>query len=128
MIAVLQHTLAGWGVSEDHFGSFQLVVFELISNVCRHGGLLPQDHFELQAFKLDSGVLVVVLDSGSEVPQWLLDSAQEHDYEFDVNVEADIPTGGLGLPLVNSLSSRFVYKRHGEINHACAWFDTQAGV
>ncbi len=126
VISALEHTLTEWNVSEEQLGAFQLVVFELISNVCRHGALSTQDTFELQALKLETGVLIVVMDSGSEVPQWLLDSAKNHDYEFDVHVEDDIPTGGLGLPLINSLSSRFVYKRHDGVNHACAWFDAQA--
>lgn len=126
VVTTLEKALMQWNVGEDHLGAFQLVVFELVSNVCRHGNLLPEDTFELQALKLDTGVLIVVMDSGSEVPQWLLDCAQSHDYDFDVENDDEIPTGGLGLPLINSLSTRFVYKRHGGVNHACAWFDTQA--
>lgn len=110
-------------ISEDRTGSIQLVLFELLSNVCRHSGLDSKAHFTLYAFVKNGTVFVVVVDTGIEIPASVISAASGHDYEFDVNVEEDIPSGGLGLPLIHSLSSRFEYARSGQKNYTALWFE-----
>lgn len=110
-------------INEDRTGSIQLVLFELLSNVCRHSGLDSKAHFTLYVFVKNSTVFVVVVDTGIEVPASVISAASGHDYEFDVNIEEDIPSGGLGLPLIHSLSSRFEYVRSGQKNYTALWFE-----
>ncbi|MCR2747613.1 ATP-binding SpoIIE family protein phosphatase [Limnobacter parvus] len=123
MIEKIEHSLAHWSIDSESLASAPLVLFELASNVCRHGGMGSDATFELLALSVQGFVLFVIVDAGSEMPAWLLDSAREHDYDFDTEVESEIPTGGLGLPLVNSLSTRFVYRRHENTNYAFVWFE-----
>lgn len=110
-------------IDEERTGSIQLVLFELLSNVCRHSGLDSKAHFTLYVFVQNATVFVVVIDGGIEVPANVISAASGHDYEFDVNVEEDIPSGGLGLPLIHSLSSRFEYIRSGDKNYTALWFE-----
>lgn len=125
VIENVEKLLAQQAIQSESLDSSPLVLFELTSNVCRHASLPQGVSFDLFVINQQGKVLFVVVDSGTEMPETLLSSAREHDYEFDIDVESEIPTGGLGLPLVHSLSSRFVYRRHGELNHAFAWFDLE---
>ncbi|MCQ8895024.1 SpoIIE family protein phosphatase [Limnobacter humi] len=110
------------GVDEEQVANIQLCLFEMTSNVCRHSGLGLDDTLQVQVMKGRGGLLLKLTDRGVPIPDSTLAQAEVHDFEFDVNDDAAIPLGGMGLALVHSLTSRFETVRIDEHNHTLMWF------
>ncbi|WP_331131954.1 ATP-binding SpoIIE family protein phosphatase [Limnobacter sp.] len=118
----LAEVLRMLGVDEDRVANIQLCLFEMASNVCRHSGLGSGDTLQVQVVHGPSGLLLKLTDRGVPIPDGTFAQAEVHDFEFDVNDDAAIPLGGMGLALVHSLTSRFEAIRVDDHNHTLMWF------
>lgn len=131
LIPEISSMLGQWmthcGLDDLLIGNIQLCLFEIVSNLCRHAGLASSDFFHIHmALNQQEQVLLQIIDEGRPIPTDKLAQARTHDFDFDITQDDQIPLGGMGLALVDTLSSEFTVHTHNGTNHTLVWFEPTA--
>jgi anti-sigma regulatory factor (Ser/Thr protein kinase) len=102
---------AAAGFSPDRVREIELVVEEVLMNICRHAYGDAAGEVELRCAQSDSGQLLMeFIDNGK--PFNILTSPAP-DLAADVD-EREV--GGLGIPLIRAMMDQVTYRREGDRN------------
>jgi serine/threonine-protein kinase RsbW len=111
----IQNVLTGWRITPDHIGTAQIVLAEVMNNIVEHAHAeLPESHFELSLSALHDGLGVHAIDGGAPMPGGVLPKSRGARLNVDF---ADLPEGGFGWGLINTICTGLCYERANGLNH-----------
>jgi serine/threonine-protein kinase RsbW len=115
-IAQTMACLAPLELGEDEAGTVQLVLAEALNNVVEHAlaGTRGMTLVEIRGSIGDHFLELVVIDEGSAMQEGHAPRPNAPDVGGDM---ADLPEGGFGWFLINTLAQDIRYERRGEFNH-----------
>ena len=107
--------LQPWGLDSDMAGTVELVIAEALNNVVEHAyaNTSPPCPVHIACERQPNGVLIRIMDEGSEMPNGALPMGLAPDVDVDL---MDLPEGGFGWFLIRDLAKDVEYHRDGAHN------------
>jgi serine/threonine-protein kinase RsbW len=110
----LTSSLRTSGLDEDCIGRTEIVLAEALNNVVEHAYAdSGEGSVELRIKGSSNGIDITILDQGLPVPVHVF--AKRSGPDVDVATD-DLPEGGFGWMLIQSMSSHLSYQRVGQMN------------
>ncbi len=99
-------------ISDDSRGSVEIVLAEVLNNICEHAYAEDSGRIELTISLHDGFVFVQTVDSGLPMPGGELPSGKL----AAAGTTEEVPEGGFGWFLIRSMTQDLTYLREGERN------------
>ncbi len=108
--------LAPLGLGEDEAGTVQLVLAEALNNVVEHAlaGTQGKTLVEIRGSLSDRGLELIIIDEGTQMPKGEAPRTRAPDVDVEM---VDLPEGGFGWFMINTLAQEVSYDRVGRFNH-----------
>lgn len=108
--------LAPLALGEDEAGTVQLVLAETLNNVVEHALAASNGKtlIEIRGSYGDHGLELVIIDEGVPMPDGKAPNPDAPDVDVAM---ADLPEGGFGWFMINTLAQEVCYTREGRFNH-----------
>jgi len=103
-------------LSEDEAGTVELVLAEALNNIIEHAlaATNGQTSIEIRGECIPVGLNLSVIDQGSPMPAGKAPIGSAPDIDV---ADADMPEGGFGWFMIQTLAQEVRYERIGESNH-----------
>lgn len=103
-------------LDEDEAGTVQLVLAEALNNVVEHAlaGTQAETLVEIRGSHSLRGLELVIIDEGAPMPDGKAPSPGAPDVDVEV---VDLPEGGFGWFMIQTLAQDVRYVRHGNLNY-----------
>lgn len=123
----LRQVLAALGeldVSESLRASLELVLAEVLNNICEHaykeqdGGMI-----EVAIRRAPNELFCHTIDEGEQLPGDAVPQGSQPELDGPMT---ELPEGGFGWYLIHTLTKEMKYARIGKRNHFSFWMDLEA--
>ncbi|MDX1670226.1 MAG: ATP-binding protein, partial [Limnobacter sp.] len=105
------------GFDESSLYSLELVLAESLTNIMRHGYSNQRPApTELFFVCFDNAIAIVIRDTGSRIPDRVLQQLKPDMSYMDDLAVSDLPEGGMGLTFMAMVSTCFRYICDGQAN------------
>jgi serine/threonine-protein kinase RsbW len=120
---------------DDFIFNLELSIIEIVNNCIQHGckGESGYD-IKVEVDSCGNELVVTISDSGypwsggeEKVSQQVIGSGKTAVFDFDPTDIKNLPEGGMGLEIVQSLVSKLVYERVNNINTFTLHFNLNSG-
>ena len=109
----LRVRLGPLNISDDLFGSIEIVLAEALNNIVEHAYRDDEGVIELEITHVDDQLIFRVVDDGLEMPGGQVPIGTIKDYPSDPE---RLPEGGFGWFLIHDLTNNLSYQRSGSRN------------